>query len=43
MLAFVSFFIGIDVKDPLSITLGVEMDVLADLGVNQKFVPGSEN
>lgn len=37
------FLIGIVFKDPLLITLGVEMGVLVDLGVNQKLVPGSES
>jgi hypothetical protein len=39
----VCFFIGNGFEDPLLIvTLGLEMGVLADVGVSQKFVPDSE-
>ncbi|EAW54993.1 hCG2003071 [Homo sapiens] len=39
----ICLLIGIGFRDTLQITLGVEMDVLADLGVNQKLAPVSES
>lgn len=40
---FVSFLIAIGFKHPQLISRGVEMDVLSDLGVNEKFAPDSES
>lgn len=37
----ISFLIRIIFKEPLLITFRVKMNILADLRVNQKFVPGS--